>query len=156
MQGHKDEWIRDRVKWKLAGFDLSSSEVIVFEDDGGAGANLRRIAESRSAGLPIMAFWRSEELWTLLGSEKIVWVRNAGVEELLLDELKWATDHGMADVMQREMEAGAANHVVVRHKRDWETLRLTAKNGNEYLVWTAPGGGCMALWNVLLMLMGMQ
>ena len=74
MHGHKDEWIRDRVKWKLADYKLASPEVLVFgEGAEGEGTSLRRIAELRSAGLPILAFWRSDELWTLLGSEKIVW-----------------------------------------------------------------------------------
>jgi hypothetical protein len=73
MHGHADEWIKDRVKWKLESFKLSSSEVLIFEDGKSEEMGLRRIAESRSAGMPIMAFWRSDELWTLLGSEKIIW-----------------------------------------------------------------------------------
>ena len=62
----------------------------------------------------------------------------------------------MTDAMLRDSRAGVEESVVVRHKRDWDTLRLTDKRGAEFLVWTAPGGGCLALWNILLMLVAMQ
>jgi hypothetical protein len=156
MYGHDDEWVESRVKWKLTKLKLSCSEMLVFgEGTEAIEADLRRIAESRRAGLPIMAFWRSEDLWTLLGSEKIVWTRKGHVEDLLLDDLNWATEHGMIEAMQRDSIAGF-DASAARHKLDWEALRLTAKSGNEYVVWAAPGGGCVALWNVLLMVIGMQ
>jgi hypothetical protein len=62
----------------------------------------------------------------------------------------------MTDAMTKELKAGVEDRVLVHLKRDWETLRLITKSGAEYLVWTAPGGGCLALWNVLLMLINMQ
>jgi hypothetical protein len=152
MQGHKDEWIRDRVKWRLTDyFTKSSSEVLFFEGGSYADSTLRRIATLRSVGLPIMAFWRSEELWTLLGSEKIVWQRGSQVGELPLDELRWVTEHGMWDAL---LNAPSADPGPIKINR--ETLRLTSRSGDDHLVWTAPSGWCIAFWNVLLMLIGMQ
>ncbi len=53
-------------------------------------------------------------------------------------------------------EAGVDAFAAGRHKFEYEWLRVTDKNGNEFLVWTPPNGGCLILWNVLLMLIGMQ
>lgn len=62
----------------------------------------------------------------------------------------------MLKTMQQEMEAGVDAIVAGRHKFEYGWLRVTDKNGGEFLVWTPPNGACLILWNVLLMLIGMQ
>lgn len=157
MHGHADEWIADRVKWKLKCFTHQLADILFFTDSDDEEANrLRHISEERSAGLPIMAFWRSADLWTLLGSEKLVWARNGQTQEILLDAVKWVDSPGMWDTMRHELEAGVDAMVAGRHKFEHELLRVTDKSDAEFFLWTAPGGGCLLLWNVLLMLIGMQ
>jgi hypothetical protein len=153
MHGHADEWIEDRVKWKASAFTYRRSDILFFAGhDDDTRTALRHVAADRSVGLPIMAFRRSDELWTLLGSEKLVWARNGQIHEVLLDAVKWADSPGMLDTMRQEVDALAAD----RHKFECETLRVTDNRGFEFMVWTAPGGGCLVLWNVLLMLIRMQ
>jgi hypothetical protein len=62
----------------------------------------------------------------------------------------------MLDTMRQELKVGVDALVAGRHKIEYEILRVTDKRGFEFLIWTAPGGGCLVLWNVLLMLIGMQ
>lgn len=62
MHGHTDEWVANRVKWKVSDFLRQPSELLFFDSADNDEANrLRRVAEQRSAGLPIMAIWRSDE-----------------------------------------------------------------------------------------------
>lgn len=157
MRGHSDEWIVNRVRWKLRGFANLPSDVLRFDTvECAATQALRRIAVERGAGLPIMAVWRSDELWTLLGSERLVWRRSGQIEELLLDEVKWADVPGMLDVMRRELEMGVEAEVAARHKIHHASLRVIDKSETEHVLWTSHSGGCLRLWNVLLMLIGMQ
>lgn len=157
MRGHSDERIADRVKWKLASFTRQPPDTVLFTNgDDCRAEGLRRVAEDRSAGLPIMAFWHSADSWTLLGSEKLVWSQRGHIQEVLLDALEWADSPGMWGAMRRELEADVDAMTTSRHKLEYEFLRVTDRRGSQFMVWTAPGGGCLILWNVLLMLIGMQ
>jgi hypothetical protein len=158
MHGHADEWIANRVKWRVKDFIRQPPDILfVNGDEDERATSLRTVAEDRRAGLPVLAFWRSSDVWTLLGSEKLVWTRDGQLQEVLLDALTWADSPGMFDAIRKEMETSPPDSLAPsRHKFEYEYLRVIDKSGTEFVVWTAPGGGCLILWNVLLMLIRMQ
>ena len=142
MQGHTAEWIANRIKWKMRRF--SSPEMILFPE----GKNLLAsgfcdVAAAHATGTPILAFRRSNELWTLIGSEKLVWAWDGEVQALILDTLKTV-----------EEEALDENATSVP-KRLLETLIVTDGNASTFRVW-APLDGLWRLRAVLAMLIRMQ
>jgi hypothetical protein len=142
MHSHTAEWIASRVKWKMRRF--SSPEMILFpEGETPFASTLTDVAAAHAAGMPIMAFWRSNDLWTLIGSDKLVWAWDGEVGALVLDTLKKVEE----ETLDEEAESVP--------KRLLETLHVMDANGSTFRVW-GPLDGLWRLREVLAMLIGMQ
>jgi hypothetical protein len=142
MHGVSDKWIANRVKWKMRKF--SSPEMILFPDDENPSPpSLRDVAAAYGAGTPILAFCRSNDLWTLICSEKLVCAWDGAIRALALDTLR-----------KIEEEAFDENAESVP-RRLLETLCVTDVEGSTFQVW-APLDGLWRLRAVLAMLIGMQ
>ena len=142
MQGVSAMWIANRVKWKMRRF--STPEMILFPSDKALpSAGLRDAAEGKAAGVPILAMWRSSELWTLLGSETLAWAWDGEVGAMSLDAL--------TKVEEKTLDETA----VSVPKRLLETLYVTDTNNSTFRVW-APHDCLWRLRAVLTMLIKMQ
>src|SRR5208337_481614 len=117
-----DKWIAKRVRCKMRRF--TSPEMVLFpEGEIPVAHHLHDIAQIQAAGIPILAFWRSNELWTLIASEKLVWVWDGEVRALVLDTLKKVEE----ETLDEKAESVP--------KRLLETLYVTDANGSTFRVW---------------------
>jgi hypothetical protein len=142
MRGFSDEFLEQRIIWKIEQTAPSKLEKLLYkESQQFLPEAARRFGESGDIGRPFLAVVDNDTRWTLLGTEAVVYQNNDAVRAFKLDSFE--------AVEAVEPLQGAA-------KLQLEYHLITDNEGDAHLVWTPQGATSLAFGAVLLMLKRMQ
>jgi len=132
----KDDWYRDRILWRAEQNSLFSKTCCKFSDLPNNCALIIKeiIIEAFS---PVIAFWESQDAWTVLGTRTIFSFHDGKLSSFMLDEIDKQVSVVQADGISSEDIKTKSNFI------------LLEKSG--ILIWAPEGKELFGLMNILLM-----
>ena len=130
-----DDWIENRILFRACQNGLPSGDTYVCTGLPPAILPLTDgIIRREHIHRPVLAFIKNNELWTVLGTKKIVSKHGGRVNSVLLDRVK-------------EIERLNPNE----EKQQMQYLRVRSGILSKHVVWAPPGKEFFALWSILNM-----
>src|SRR5262249_10354214 len=104
---------------------------------------IRETAGVAMRGRPVLVFFDSRGLWTLLTTREVIGLDEGRLRIMSLDDM-------VSVGSKSHPPKNATAEEVSRWKSRWEYLRVGERQGAEAIVWVPCGGEAYALWNILL------
>ena len=143
-----DEWIESRITWKAGKHNLPAGRTWLFTDLPPTDRSRFEAAAAKcDLGRPVLVFLESPDLWTVLGTKKIM---SRHHERLQAFPLRQLVRVGPIDKPQHEWPV----EQVRDWKRSWEYLSLKGTWWRKATIWVPCGGEAYALWSILHMFPG--
>jgi hypothetical protein len=133
MKGFSDQWIKDRILWAAKRNSLPMGMTSIYDDSQNLPESLR--LHAHLSGIPVLVLVSGEDLWTVLGSQRIVTMEKGHVKTIDLESI--------ADIdMPSESKQG-------QKKMECHSLLIDDKSGVKNQVWAPAGREFFAIWNIL-------
>lgn len=140
-----DDWIENRILWKAGKHSLPSGHTHLFTDLPAADRGPFETAAAQShLGRPILVFSGSPDLWTVLGTRKIMSQHHGRLHVFPLRQL---VSVGPRD----NPRPWWSNEQIRNWKGSWEYLLLKRTWWRSSTIWVPRGGEAFALWSILRM-----
>lgn len=147
-----NEYIAKRIKWKADKYSLPTEFSFFFNElSSDKISSYKQLLEGRDIGFPVLFFQATNNRWTILGTQKIVWDDGLKVNDLSLENIEIVTSGSL----DRHRKLGQSNLKVFKtndlKKAEMEDLAIYDSDGNLYNLYAWKGSDLFSLWNILLM-----
>lgn len=143
-----EEFILNRLLWQARKYDLPREFSFIFNDLSPDIQlylnNQRNIAES---GIPGLFFTKPTKEWTLVCTKQVIYHDNNNTISINLSDI----DKVSSTVFDSNQRVQRADIRKMKTKSEWDTIKVTTKQENIYILHANKGAELFAMWNILLM-----
>jgi hypothetical protein len=147
-----EAFIINRLIWKAGKYNLPGTFSLLFND---LPLSKQEFLKSQLAielsGMPILYFTKPTGEWTLLCTRQVICNDVKSVISLDISEIKRILPTAF-DPTQLGKKIDIST---IKKKSEWDTIQIIDKQDNSYILHADKGSDLFALWNILLMMVGL-
>ncbi len=142
-----DDYIKKRLKWKAAKYNLPTQYSFFFEDLSGTLKDyLENQMPKHENNLAVLFFSKSSTNWTLLCTRQIITCEDEKVVNIKIKDISSIFSKHLSDLENKLLP----NNKIIK-KGEWDQLIITDNQGVTHIVQAHKGPDLFALWNILLL-----
>lgn len=143
-----EEFILNRLLWKARKYDLPQEFSFFFNDlPTNVQIHLNSQRNITESGIPVLFFTKPTKEWTLVCTKQVIYHDNNNTTSIYLRDI----DKISSTVFDPSLRYQGADIRKMKTKSEWDTIKVTTKQEDLYILHATKGAELFALWNILLM-----
>lgn len=143
-----EEFILNRLLWKARKYNLPQEFSIFFDDlSPNIQIYLNGHRSATESGIPVLFFTKPTKEWTLVCTKQVLYNDNYHTISINLRDIDKIT----STVFDPNLRVQGADIRKMKTKSEWDTIKVTTKQGGLYILHANKGAELFALWNILLL-----
>jgi hypothetical protein len=148
-----EEFILSRLLWKAKNYGLPQQFSFFFNELSPAiQLYLNNKHNTTESGTPGLFFTKPTNEWTLICTKQVIYNDNNNITAINLRDI----DKISSTVFDPTLRIQGTDFRKLKTKSEWDTIKVTTKQGHAYILHANKGSELFGLWDILLMMVSLN